>query len=157
MMRFRNKQLYVVGAIVNPFVALHAYTGILPIEALRLPPWTVESALKKMTIFYHMGPLIITKDVPKAIDPGHILQQKYNLSGGDVVPGVSVPIPALSVGAWNWLQPYVTKDDEKPDVPVTRYNPMAIAHIDGRPRFEQGPYTAIEGFLQLTDPIVKPT
>lgn len=71
---------------------------------------------------------------------------------------------------WNWLQPYrtdkITVEDSNPkdastDVTmppqiVTRYNALEVGKEDGKMRNDPGPYTFVEGFLQLARPIVAP-
>lgn len=53
---------------------------------------------------------------------------------------------------WNWLQPYVD-DEGKSDVPL--YNALEVGPEDGRLRSDEGPYTLVEGFLQLARPLIK--
>jgi hypothetical protein len=38
----------------------------------------------------------------------------------------------------------------------TRYMALGLAKVDARPGFERGPYTALEGYLQLKAPIIRP-
>jgi hypothetical protein len=83
-----------------------------------------------------------------------------------------VPIPVGGSKDWNWLQPYaivpkpVTTDSgavTNTGTAVTtttqkgtkeqHWNPFVVAHLDNSPKFERGPYTAIEGYLQLRKPI----
>jgi len=58
---------------------------------------------------------------------------------------------------WNWLQPYV---DPSPPAdadgePRPLYNALEVGPEDGRLRGDPGPYTMVEGFLQLARPLVK--
>lgn len=48
------------GAIVDPFVAMHGYTSILPNQPLKLLTWTWETAFKKMRTFFCWGPMLVT-------------------------------------------------------------------------------------------------
>ncbi|KAH8585807.1 hypothetical protein B0O99DRAFT_696121 [Bisporella sp. PMI_857] len=45
----RNSHLQVISALIDPFAAVHAYTGILPTVSLTLPHWITEQALQQMT------------------------------------------------------------------------------------------------------------
>lgn len=88
-----------------------------------------------------------------------------------------VPLPALASADWTWLQPYARPDTSAAataavssggaaapaatPVPVTLktsmttiFNPFVVAQLDNKPKFEKGPYTAIEGYLQLKKPIM---
>ena len=53
---------------------------------------------------------------------------------------------------WNWLQPYVDEQGSG-DRPV--YNALEVGPEDGRLRADEGPYTMVEGFLQLARPLIK--
>jgi hypothetical protein len=124
-----------------------------------------------------MGPLLITKDVPKLYDitkqlhPDSWLtaQTQNNTVATNTKPAINLPISG-SKGMWNWLQPYRT--DEKtaegtapvttagvvttPPEIVTRFNALEVGKEDGKMRMDPGPYTFVEGFLQLARPIVAP-
>jgi hypothetical protein len=151
-----NAQFSVVGAIVDPFTPIHGYSGsVVPIVPLRLPPWSVQLALKVMTAFFTMGPLVITSpDMQDRYDPALRLTKDLDYSVrvsdalvGNVPPGKGVPIPALKAADWMWLQPYTqTNAEGKADV---EWNPMGIEVLDNKPKFENAPYTAVEGYLQL--------
>ncbi|KAF8441171.1 hypothetical protein BGX38DRAFT_824376 [Terfezia claveryi] len=131
-----NNKLQVFGALIDPFLPINAYTSILPIRSIKLPTWTWETALRNMTAFFHIGPLIVTQDVP-AFDSNYQLRGQYDLDR--LVPGEKIAMPALKTAEWAWLQPY-DKD---------RYMPLDIGTLDQRPRLEKGPYTAVEGYLQM--------
>lgn len=157
----RDQNLKVFTALVDPFTAVHAYTGILPIQSLALPVWTLQSAMDKMTAFFRMGPLMLTKDVPD-FTSDHVL--KPDDPPDKTFPAVSVDIPAVSAGQWEWLQPYeqpigivsTTDGSGAKDVVPPPYMGLSLGKPDTRPRFEDGPYTSIEGFLRLVAPIMKP-
>lgn len=147
----RNSFLRTFGAIIDPFTPVHAYSGILPTQPLTLPPWTWQDALSRMTAFFHMGPLVVTQDVPE-YDPNYKLKSDYKLKDAKTVPGSAVGIPALAAADWDWLQPYVVPGEGE-DGRV--FTPLGLGGTDTRPKFEQGPYTTVEGFLQLKRSIVR--
>ncbi|MCJ1355361.1 MAG: hypothetical protein MMC33_005352 [Icmadophila ericetorum] len=150
-----NQNLSIFSAIIDPFTAIHGYSGILPIQSLSLPSWTVESAMNKMLAFFHTGPLIITQDVPPYV-PNNTVPQNN-----------AIAIPAVGAAQWEWLQPYdvpagsTTAIDDNPvtpagtEVPPPTYMGLGLAKVDTVPRFENAPYVAIEGILQLVEPIMK--
>ena len=162
----RATYLTVVGAILSPFVPLHASISTLPTCKLQLPPWTWQRAMSKMSAFFHLGPIVIPGDVPR-------YQEKYRLARESDfskeidVPESAVPIPNMGVAPWSWLQPYWESSSSQRIEPVqsgesgiaeartTEYMSLGLSKaVDGRPRFEKGPYTAIEGFLQLKSPLL---
>jgi hypothetical protein len=121
-----------------------------------------------------MGPLLITKDVPKLYDikkqlhPDSWLinQTKDNKAATNTQAAIKLPISG-SKGMWNWLQPYRTEDPGATAPPaagagpvaalptiVTRFNALEVGKEDGQMRMDPGPYTFVEGFLQLARPIV---
>ena len=61
-------------------------------------------------------------------------------------------MPAVSVADWSWLQPYWDAQEGK-----TRYNTLGVEKVDGKVRWEQPPYVATEGYLQMKKGFVKAT
>ena len=61
-----------------------------------------------------------------------------------------IKLPTNNLGQWDWLQPFNGGGKAFPDsVDVKGFG---VSPVDERPRFEQGPYTAIEGYLSLKAP-----
>ncbi|MCJ1399330.1 hypothetical protein MMC11_002532 [Xylographa trunciseda] len=147
----RNREIVPFGALIDPFLPVHAYTGILPTAALRLPTWTWESALKKMVTFFHVGPLIVVKDVPPPPAPGKEDEGNETVLVEDPVPppplSSGVQIPSLAVADWAWLQPYAQNVGEP------NFVSLDLSKATDRPTLEKGPYTAIEGYLKMKRPI----
>ncbi|KAF7563165.1 hypothetical protein G7046_g950 [Stylonectria norvegica] len=135
------------GVILDPFTPLHIFSGLLPVAALQLSSWTWEDALKKMTAFFHVGPLIMTNDVPKFV--GKVLNDESDLKDDSTFAALgAVALPGLKAQDWAWLQPYVDEDGK-----ADQFVALGIKNEDSGPQFERGPYTAIEGFLQMRAPI----
>ncbi|KAJ4314164.1 hypothetical protein N0V84_009048 [Fusarium piperis] len=139
MKHCRNLQVF--GAIIDPFTAIHGYSSILPIRELKLSPWMWQEAFRNMTAFFHMGPLIVTKDL---------------VMGEPVMPEsepLRAKLPTNSLAQWEWLQPYMKENEAFPDgVGVKSFE---VAPVDQKPRLEANPYTAIEGYLHLKAPKVE--
>lgn len=164
----RNKHLLVLSMLIEPFSAVHAYTGILPSRALKLPGWTWQKALQAMATFVYTGPLLMTNDVP-TFDKRYVAKGGAAGKGADdeVVPvksSVRVPVPG-SGREWVWLQPYVVekdgkdggkkdegkkKEEKKEEEEVeTAFMTLEVGREDGAVGLEPGPYTVLEGYLQL--------
>ncbi|RDL32366.1 uncharacterized protein BP5553_08822 [Venustampulla echinocandica] len=156
----------VFGCIVDPFVPLHAYTGggIAPVAGLALPDWTWRGALDQMTAFFHVGPLLVTGDTP-GFDVEHALPANY---GGKLeeltFPGSALELPSLRAAEWRWLQGYRVDDPGQVGSPgeaeeggeddgLQKFMALGLGKLDATPRFQPGPYTAIEGYLQMAKPI----
>lgn len=82
-------------------------------------------------------------------------------SKGKVTTPPGIAIPAIRSAEWNWLAPFVVETTvgtgkNKKTSKNTQWNPFGIAELDNKPRFEKGPYMAIEGYLQLKHPITAP-
>ena len=174
----RAKRQYVFGALIDPFAPVHAYSSILPIKELSLPPWIVDKAFARMTTFFSIGPLFVTKPVPPANDGKQMKVTRVGESG-EVTrdPELGLPVPASTLGDWNWLQAYphtdavgssgsdatATPAATRASTPATEaitqpqryYNRFKLDKIGQRMRFEDGPYSAIEGLLQLRKPTEK--
>ncbi|KAF3923151.1 hypothetical protein ABW20_dc0108265 [Dactylellina cionopaga] len=163
----RQLHMSVFGAMVDPFVSIHAYSSILPIQVLTLPPWTWQQAMKNMTGFFHMGPILVTQDVPP-YNAQNKLAADYSWATTQNATGPDVAIPAVSQADWAWLQPYIdptvntqiqtaqkSGSDSAKDLDPTAYMSLGIGKVDATPNFANAPYTAIEGYLQLKKPIMR--
>lgn len=140
-----ESKLKVRSILMDPFSAVHGYTGIQPIRPLRLPAWAVHNAMRKMTAFFQVGPIILPVAEPN-FDPSRTLDPTKADYLASTAKLPTIPIPAIQSADWAWLQPYVGEDQ-----PV--YNALGVGPIDTRPRYERGPYVAVEGFLQLREPL----
>ncbi|THC90265.1 hypothetical protein EYZ11_010273 [Aspergillus tanneri] len=155
-----NQKLQVVGAIVDPFLPITAFSSILPMNKLQLPSWTWQQAMNRMTAFFHLGPTIVTEDVQKYNIPGNkTLDSDYNLRDHDpTIKDSAVGMPALQTGDWAWLQPFSNPSTgggaQEGNTP--KYMSLGLGKVDSAPKYESGPYTALEGYLQLKQPIVRP-
>lgn len=162
--RAYNAQLLVVGALIDPFTPVNVYSGILPPKPLQLLPWVWQDALQKMMAFLHLGPLVMINDVP-AFNKSKELTDNWE----DVTPAPSAVCMHTMQGVdWAWLQPYLVKKPVKPGTGATEgssgaeaagdvvqeevkkvFMPLAVDQVEPELRFETGPYTAIEGYLQM--------
>ncbi|KAF3055929.1 hypothetical protein GL218_07121 [Daldinia childiae] len=149
----RNARMSVFGAIIDPFTPIHAYSSFLPPSELLLPSWTWQRAMNTMTAFFHAGPLTLPlNDVPP-YDPAQVLTK----DNAKEIPKRDLPLPSLGAGDWSWFEPYVVEGDGDGDGD-TVFNPFGIEKRGDltKPGFQNGPYTAVEGFLQLRNPIMMP-
>lgn len=157
----RNAKMSVFGAIVDPFTAVHASSSFLPPMALSLPPWTWQSAMDTMTAFFHAGPVTL----PIQQVPGFKADQILTSKNSRDMPLRDLPLLGLAAGDWSWFQPYAEAaptarqaraQDDDPPAPV--FNSFGIEKRGDvlKPGFQAGPYTAVEGFLQLRHPIMMP-
>ncbi|KAK6948488.1 hypothetical protein Daesc_010255 [Daldinia eschscholtzii] len=147
----RNAKMSVFGAIIDPFTPVHAYSSFLPTSELLLPSWTWQKAMNTMTAFFHAGPLTVPlNDVPP-YDPSQLLTTQNARD----VPKRDLPLPSLGAGDWSWFEPYAIEGEGNGDAV---FNPYGIEKRGDltKPAFQDGPYTAVEGFLQLRNPIMMP-
>jgi hypothetical protein len=161
--RRRNDRLQVYGVLTDPFASVHAYSGILPVRELALPPWTWQAAMSKMKAFFHAGPVMVTRDVPNFV-PSRVLEpsKPVTLPKVDHDKG-SVGLPAMPSGDWTWLQPYYpeqlqekgeghTGNPPAVEKPLERFMALPIKADDERARYDAGPYTVLEGYLMMVGP-----
>ncbi|KAH8907763.1 hypothetical protein BR93DRAFT_977637 [Coniochaeta sp. PMI_546] len=152
--QLRNAALQPVSALVDPFTSIHAFSATLPTVAAKPPHWAVEAALAKMTAFVHAGPVLLTGGVPGFSDKFELTPDKDDVASASVAGKIG--LPALRGSDWRWLQPYppgTTSGGGAGEVGTPRYMPLGLDKVDERPRFEKPPYTAVEGFLQLSRPL----
>lgn len=132
--------------LIDPFIDTHVVSGIVPRVKLKLPAWTVHTALRRMTAFFRLGPLLITSQA-QPFNSGNELKSSDVAYLDKLVPpsiehGKGIPIPALHTADWIWLQPTFTGNE-------TKHNAVGLERLDNRPRFENGPYTIVDGYLQM--------
>ncbi|EMD00389.1 hypothetical protein BAUCODRAFT_144067 [Baudoinia panamericana UAMH 10762] len=151
--------LMIKTLLIDPYAPIHLYSGILPIKRLQLPGWVLSEPTKNMTAFFSMGPLLMTKDVPKKWNQAKKATPTSWLSSqGTDIKDAGKPDIQLTVagtkGQWRWLQPYSRfTDDGKP---TTEYMTLTVGQEDGATRSDPAPYTFVEGFLQLAAPLLPP-
>lgn len=160
----RAAEYLVTTMIVDPYTPIHAYSPILPIKSLSLPPWTIQAAFTRMTAFFRLGPSLISIDVPATYDNGkHLDPDTWAQKADDeTVSPDAAPLPAIRLpiagkkGLWKWLQPYDVRpaDAKEGDPNITRYNEMDVNQEDTRIRKDAPPYTFVEGYLQLARPLL---
>ncbi|VUC25607.1 unnamed protein product [Clonostachys rosea] len=177
-----NGQLAVFGAIVDPFSPVHGYMGVMPVKELKLPDWTWQGPIDQISAFFHAGPVLVTWDVPKFDEKNQLTQGKLIPKIVDKKKGEhGVALPGGSLGQWTWLQPYMEDpeaskppppppeqdnpslrgggDVEPPPVkepePLERFMPVGVDLVDDMAHLERGPYTALEGYLQMASGAVQ--
>jgi hypothetical protein len=104
--RKRNKHLQVFGALFDPFAPITGFSSILPVRKLTLPSWTWETALKRITAFFHAGPLLLSDPVPDFQAQYRLTQDVDRYPVKKTVPNVHLNVPAVKAADWAWLQPY---------------------------------------------------
>ncbi|KAF5025356.1 hypothetical protein F66182_2567 [Fusarium sp. NRRL 66182] len=151
----RNKMLEenTFGAIVDPFHAVHGYTSILPTQPLKIPEWAWQEALSRMTAFFHFGPLTVTKDVPD-FNKDYLLTAETDIKDPKSIIVDAVGLPKMGMADWAWLQPYSEKLQES-GREETCFMPLGLAGAENEPKFREGPYTSVEGYLLLRKSIVR--
>ncbi|ORY16104.1 hypothetical protein BCR34DRAFT_137208 [Clohesyomyces aquaticus] len=102
--------------LIDPYTSLHVYSPILPIKSLKLPDWTVQSAFERMSAFFHVGPIMITQNIPTVYDESKevaakdwIHRQQNSDVPRDAAP-IRLPLRARK-GTWNWLQPFPLQEE----------------------------------------------
>ena len=74
--------------------------------------------MEKISAFFHLGPILITRDVPSGYDETKPLtaetwmQSQREKETEQATARIRLPIGGCKKGVWEWLQPYrVTSDD----------------------------------------------
>lgn len=89
----RTAQYVITTMLIDPYTPLHAYSPMLPITSLKLPPWTVQAAFKRMTAFFRMGPNLLSSDVPTQYDATRPLDATTWLQAQNVANPTSTDLP----------------------------------------------------------------
>ena len=117
-MAAKTSRLLVKSMIIDPYTPLHVYTPILPVKSLQLPAWTVQRALQKMSAFFHVGPTLLTKNLPTVYDDTKPLtaeswmQAQRERQNEQASAKIRLPIGGAKKGTWEWLQPYRVQSDD---------------------------------------------
>lgn len=132
----KTSQLLVKTMLIDPYTPLHVFTPILPIKSLQLPSWTVQRALEKMSAFFHLGPILLTKNLPPTYDETKPLsadtwmQRQTERETEQTTAKIRLPIGSGKKGVWEWLQPYQVKSDDGLEE-EKKYNAFDVGE-DGR-------------------------
>ena len=78
----------VITLLMDPRAAVHATTGVLPVQSLRLPDAQYRPALRKLMVDFLTNPVMVNKQ---------------NLTTGG--QAFSVPLPSERGYDWYWVQP----------------------------------------------------
>jgi hypothetical protein len=113
---FADKEALHVTLLMDPFAKVYACCGLLPDQALSLPPQSLDDALRAMVPAFPMGPLLV----------------EYEARADHATPGAYVeprallhtPIPPHEYGEWQWV-------DGSGEIFNLRH-PGQEAHLDGR-------------------------
>ncbi len=150
----RNQVMSVFAAIVDPFSDIFGYSMVLPPRKLQIPRWTIEKAMKQITPFMSVGPVLVPGDIP---DP-QLLQTAQLGSSTNGINGAApaakkddkdpptIPAHIPADGRWAWLQP-VAVDDNAEEVEYLKIN---VRGQESKFQELDGPHTAVGGYLQLT-------
>lgn len=143
----------VYGVLLDPLVSLHRDAGENLVGELVLPQWAWQSAMEKMEAFFQSGPLIVTRDIPEEPPQRDVTQHAVVLPEDDVSARM-VALPAAGAAGWDWLKPYVSVTDKavvggESEEALDGVLPLEGRAEDGRPRFEEGPFSGIEGYLMV--------
>lgn len=77
-----------VAMLLDPRGVVHATTGVLPVEAVSIPPQQYGDALRTMAVAFAAGPVLSGSNVP---------------AEGDGPRPMSLVRPKVSEGAWSWV------------------------------------------------------
>ena len=103
-----NGQSAILGAIIDPLLAIQTYSDVLPVRKLTLPDRTWQDPMARISTFFHAGPLLMTKDIPnfndsELLDSNEVVSQKVEKKNSEPV----VDLTAGALGEWTWLQPHI--------------------------------------------------
>ena len=85
-------------------------------------------------------------------DEGKVVLKDYRLDDATAPTETGrIAVPNVGLGDWKWLQPYWDQSG-KGGVGETKYNLLGVDAVGTKPGWEEGPYTAVEGFLQQRKP-----
>ncbi len=78
----------VVTMLLDPRGAVHATTGLLPVDAVSLPPSQYADAMRQLAVAFAAGPVLSGSNAP---------------AEGDGPPPMTLVRPRVASGAWTWV------------------------------------------------------
>ena len=76
-----NAQPFTISLLVDPRAAVHATTGVLPVNSLRIPPDQYSAALQNLAMTFFTHPMLAPQQ------------------------GLVTPLPREAGYDWSWIQP----------------------------------------------------
>ena len=64
----RTRDYSVTTLLVDSYTSIHGYSPILPTKKLTISAFFIQTAFDKMHAFFHLGPVLMTHDVPRTLD-----------------------------------------------------------------------------------------
>lgn len=113
--------------LVDPRVAVHAVTEILPATALTIPASAYERGLRNLRISLRMGPLLAGTTL--ITDPANPAAR---------IPALAAPRPSTRHGDWQWRQPVSTTAWSDPLPVAPPRHPAATSLIARTGRLVRG-------------------
>lgn len=110
-----------VSMLVDPYAAVHATTGILPVTSVSLPPEFTVNAIAAMNVTFRMDGILTDQQI-----------------SADDITTILVPVPSEKTGTWQWLE-----NEEG------TWNAYATAPNDTSARLSDVLPVLRRGFLQL--------
>jgi hypothetical protein len=86
-MPFDGKTSSYVSMLVDPYAAVHATTGILPVTSVSLPPQFTADALAAMNVTFRVDGILTDQQIPATGKPT-----------------ILMPVPKEKAGVWSWLE-----------------------------------------------------
>ena len=110
--------------VMDPRAPVHATTGVLPQQFLKLPESEYQKAMQNLAVYFTVTPILFGTTT----------------SGGVTTPNYKFPVPTEQGYNWSWVQPSLSDD-----VPVTR-NPF-----NDTPNWGIYPLQLQEGWLKMSN------
>lgn len=114
-----------ISMLVDPYAAVHAYTGILPVVSVNLPPQFTADALASMKVTFRIDGILTDQQIPATGSPT-----------------ILMPVPKEKAGQWQWVE-----NDEG------TWNTSSIGPNDTSARLTNVPPVLRQGLLQLSSDV----
>ncbi|EGL18271.1 MULTISPECIES: hypothetical protein [unclassified Paenibacillus] len=136
-LRFDGARQAEVMLLLDPRAAVHAVTGIVPVQALELPARFTDPVLSALNLQFRTGPILT------------VLQPAPDkTAGGENGPSgvITLPVPSDNGGQWKWLEPQSREDGPSAFLTYTlteigqqaRLNSRSLSLREGTLQFRSG-------------------
>jgi hypothetical protein len=138
-LKFNEASGVCISLLADPRAGIHAFTGILPIKQLDIPPRFVAQPLARIEVGFRIGPILTTiQPTPTAIQSPP--------AAASYPDAVSYPFPAEQNGQWSWWE--ASGGDGN-------FNSYELLKTTTDAKFKNAPKTLRDGILQLVTNLEK--
>lgn len=135
-----------MALLIDPEAAIHAYSGILPVQTLQLDYAGLEGILQKMQFYFKIDATLSKYFTEE--------EETKTVEGTKTERFITIPQPPAVFGNWSWIEPKKKEEGkkEKKSEGEINWEELQIVDIDNLPHLADEGNNIHSGFLKLIKP-----